>query len=142
MSSILQEIAQQFDAVDPARAKELRRIEQVYSRFFLSDDPTDPLDDDEGMARRLLHFLSRKARLKEFRLYPIGVGEQAHGRYAHQAIALLDARHLPTPGNPSAVPEPAAATASLTRNDELRQYSFESWQDLQGHYGRGCALLP
>lgn len=33
MSSILQEIAQQFDAVDPARAKELRRIEQVYSRF-------------------------------------------------------------------------------------------------------------
>lgn len=142
MLSVLQEIAQQFDAVDPARAKELRRIEQVYTRFFLNDDSTDQLGDGEDTARRLLHFLSRKARLKEFRLYPIGVGERVHGRYAHQAIALLDARHLPTPGNTLAVLDPAGANPPPARNDELRQYSFESWQGLQGYYGRGCALLP
>jgi hypothetical protein len=37
MPSVLQEIAQRFETVDPARARELRRIEQVYISFGLSD---------------------------------------------------------------------------------------------------------
>ena len=142
MSSVLQEIAQQFDSVDPARAKELRRIEQAYTSFCLSDGTAEPIEAREENTRTLLRFLSRMARVKEFRLYPIGVGERAHGRYAHQAIALLDSRHLPTPGNTLAVLDPVGMEAPCAPDQALRQYSFESWRSLQGHYGRGCALLP
>ncbi|MBL8251764.1 MAG: hypothetical protein JNK31_08860 [Candidatus Competibacter sp.] len=142
MPSVLQEIAQQFDRIDPIRAKELRRIEQAYISFCLNDDAAEKPDAPEESTQHLLRFLSRMARVKEFRLYPIGVGERDHGRYAHQAIALLDSRHLPTPGNTLAVLDPVGAAAPVMPDQELRQYSFESWRTLQGYYGRGCALLP
>ena len=142
MPSVLQEIAQRFEVVDPAKAKELRRIEQVYIRFGLSDGAAVHINDSEGTTRRLLRFLSRMARMKDFRLYPIGVGERERGRYAHQAIALLDARHLPTPGNTLAVLDPTGADAPADPDNGSRQYSFEAWQNLQRRYGHGCALLP
>jgi len=142
MPSVLQEIAQQFEVVDPDKAKELRRIEQVYISFGLNDGTVARLGDSDGATRRLLHLLPRMARMKGFRLYRIGVGEQGNGCYAHQAIALLDARHLPTPGNTLAVLDPTGTDPSSARNDGSRQYSFEAWQDLQRHYGHGCALLP
>ncbi|MGB2683189.1 MAG: hypothetical protein WBE39_17985 [Candidatus Competibacter sp.] len=142
MPSVLQEIAQQFDGIDPIRAKELRRIEQAYISFCLNDDTTAKPGAREENTQNLLRFLSRMARVKEFRLYPIGVGERDHGRYAHQAIALLDSRHLPTPGNTLAVLDPTGVDSPSAHSQELRQYSFESWRTLQGYYGRGCALLP
>lgn len=143
MPSVLQEIAQRFEIVDPAKARELRRIEQVYLSFGLNDDAVTQTSDGEGTTRRLLRFLSRMARMKDFRLYPIGVGERGPGRYAHQAIALLDARHLPTPGNTLAVLDPNGAdTPPSDRDNGSRQYSFEAWRDLQRCYGHGCALLP
>ena len=142
MPSVLQEIAQRFEAVDPAKAKELRRIEQVYIGFGLSDGLAVQINDSEGTTRRLLRFLARMARMKDFRLYPIGVGERGQGRYAHQAIALLDARHLPTPGNTLAVLDPTGVDALADPDNDSGQYSFEAWQDLQRRYGCGCALLP
>jgi reverse gyrase len=45
MPSVLQEIAQRFEAVDPAKAKELRRIEQVYIGFGLSDGLAVQIND-------------------------------------------------------------------------------------------------
>lgn len=142
MPSVLQEIAQQFEVVDPARARELRRIEQLYISFGLNDGATVQINDSESTTHRLLRFLSRMARMKDFRLYPIGVGERGQGRYAHQAIALLDARHLPTPGNTLAVLDPTGANAPAEPDNGSRQYSFEAWQNLQRRYGHGCALLP
>lgn len=142
MPSVLQEIAQQFEAVDPDKARELRRIEQVYLGFGLNDGAVAQTGDGDGATRRLLHYLPRMARMKGFRLYRIGVGERGNGCYAHQAIALLDARHLPTPGNTLAVLDPLGAAALESSDDGCRQYSFEAWQDLQRHFGYGCALLP
>ncbi|HHW77883.1 MAG TPA: hypothetical protein GX399_12785 [Xanthomonadaceae bacterium] len=142
MPSVLQEIAQQFETVDPDKARELRRIEQVYLGFGLNDGAAAQANDSDGATRRLLHYLPRMARMKGFRLYRIGVGERGNGRYAHQAIALLDAGHLPTPGNTLAVLDPVGTHVPTTRDDGSRQYSFEAWQDLQRHYGHGCALLP
>jgi hypothetical protein len=144
MPSVLQEIAQRFEGIDPDKAKELLRIEQVYTHFGLDDDTAAPTSDGDGAARRLLHYLPRMARMKGFRLYRIGVGEQANGRYARQAVALLDARHLPTPGNTLAVLDPLGITTDIpaAEDDNSRQYSFEVWQHLQHHYGYGCALLP
>jgi hypothetical protein len=144
MPSVLQEIAQQFESIDPDKAKELLRIEQVYTHFGLDDGTAAPTSDGDGAARRLLHYLPRMARMKGFRLYRIGVGEQTNGRYAHQAVALLDACHLPTPGNTLAVLDPLgiATDAPAAGHDNSRQYSFEAWQHLQHYYGSGCALLP
>lgn len=144
MPSVLQEIAQQFEATDPEKARELRRIDAAYLNFGLNDPPVAAADDRDDPTRQLLHHLPRMARMKGFRLYPIGVGEQGNGRYAHQAIALLDAGHLPTPGNTLAVLDPTGTpTAELAaRDDGSRQYSFAVWQDLQRRYGHGCALLP
>ncbi len=142
MPSVLQQIAQQFEQIDPDKANELRRIDQVYTDFGFNDSATAPADD--GAARRLLHYLPRMARMKGFRLYRIGVGEQENGGYAHQAVALLDARHLPTPGNTLAVLDPAGVEAEppVASDEESRQYFFEVWQTLQYYYGHGCALIP
>ena len=144
MPSVLQEIAQQFEGVDPDKVKELHRIEQVYTHFGLEEGTTaTPTSDGGGAARRLLRYLPRMARMKGFRLYRIGVGEQANGIYARQAVALLDARHLPTPGNTLVVLDPLgiATDAPTMEHDDSRQYSFEDWQHLQHHYGYGLSLI-
>lgn len=145
MSSVLQQIAEQFECIDPDKANELRRIEQVYIHFGFDDSIATQASDKEGATGRLLHYLPRMARMKDFRLYRIGVGEQENGGYAHQAVALLDAHHLPTPGNTLAVLDPIGTEASTTptASDELsHQYFFEVWQTLQRYYGQGCALIP
>ncbi|HRF43017.1 MAG TPA: hypothetical protein PLD30_02090 [Candidatus Competibacteraceae bacterium] len=145
MSSVLQQIAEQFECIDPDKANELRRIEQVYTHFGFDDSIAAQAGDKESATRRLLHYLPRMARMKDFRLYRIGVGEQENGGYAHQAIALLDAHHLPTPGNTLAVLDPIGAETSTTpsaSDDVSHQYFFEVWQTLQHYYGRGCALIP
>ncbi|MCB1920249.1 MAG: hypothetical protein KDJ28_09765 [Candidatus Competibacteraceae bacterium] len=144
MSSVLQQIAEQFECIDPDKANELRRIEQVYTRFGFDDNNAAQGSDQDGATRRMLHYLPRMARMKDFRLYRIGVGEQENGGYAHQAVALLDAHHLPTPGNTLAVLDPIGTEASTpTASDETsHQYFFEVWQTLQHHYGHGCALIP
>lgn len=141
MPSVLQQIAQQFEGIDPDKANELRRIDDVYTSFGLNDSASQA---EEGATRRLLHYLPRMARMKGFRLYRIGVGEQENGGYAHQAVALLDARHLPTPGNTLAVLDPVGVDAAppVASNEESHQYFFEVWQTLQYHYGHGCALIP
>lgn len=141
MPSVLQEIARRFETVDPARARELRRIEQVYISFGLSDGAVARVGDSADTTRRLLRFIPRMARMRDFRLYPIGVGERDPGRFAHQALALLDARHLPTPGNALAVLDPNGAGAPTDHGDGFRQYSFEVWRDLQRRHGPDCALL-
>jgi hypothetical protein len=142
MPSVLQQIAQQFESIDPDKANELRRIDDVYTQFGFNDSATTQADD--GAARRLLHYLPRMARMKGFRLYRIGVGEQENGGYAHQAVALLDARHLPTPGNTLAVLDPVGVEAAPPEmsDEESHQYFFEVWQTLQYYYGHGCALIP
>ncbi|MCB1769217.1 MAG: hypothetical protein KDJ31_05870 [Candidatus Competibacteraceae bacterium] len=144
MSSVLQQIAEQFECIDPDKANELRRIEQVYTHFGFDDNNIAQGSDQEGATRRMLHYLPRMARMKDFRLYRIGVGEQKNGGYAHQAVALLDAHHLPTPGNTLAVLDPIGTEASTpAASDETsHQYFFEVWQTLQHHYGHGCALIP
>ncbi len=154
MSSVLQQIAEQFECIDPDKANELRRIEQVYTHFGFDGSIVAQASDKESATRRLLHYLPRMARMKDFRLYRIGVGEQENGGYAHQAIALLDAHHLPTPGNTLAVLDPIGAETSTTpsasddvsrpsaSDDVSHQYFFEVWQTLQHYYGRGCALIP
>ncbi len=139
MSSVLQQIAQQFESIDPDKAKELRRIDTVYTDFGLNNGAPVAADDP---ALRLLHYLPRMARMKNFRLYRIGVGEQTSGEYVHQAVALLEAGHLPTPGNTLAVLDPIGINSSPPANrDSSHQYFFEVWQTLQHHYGHGCALL-
>ena len=143
MSSVLQQIARQLEAIDPDKAKELRRIDDVYASFGFNNNAAAHTDDHA--ARHLLYHLPRMARMKGFRLYRIGVGEQENGNYAHQAVALLDAHHLPTPGNTLAVLDPVGVeidTAPLEMSDEeSRQYFFEVWQTLQYYYGHGCALI-
>lgn len=145
MSSVLQQIAEQFECIDPDKANELRRIEQVYTHFGFDDNNVAQGSDQEGATRRMLHYLPRMARMKDFRLYRIGVGEQENGGYAHQAVALLDAHHLPTPGNTLAVLDPIGTEAAAARSasdEPSHQYFFEVWQTLQHHYGHGCALIP
>ncbi len=140
MSSVLQQIAQQFESIDPDKAKELRRIDTVYSGFGLNNGVTTPAGDDP--AYRLLRYLPRMARMKNFRLYRIGVGEQSSGGYAHQAVAVLETDHLPTPGNTLAVLDPVGVNAPPPATHEgSQQYFFEVWQTLQHHYGHGCALI-
>ncbi len=143
MSHVLQQIAQHFDDIDPDKARELRRIDNVYTHLGL-DGASIATDACDNPTQRLLRYLPRMARMKGFRLYRIGVGVQANGRYAHEAVALLDARHLPTPGNTLAVLDPGETgiSESSSSADDSHQYSFESWQNLQGHFGHGCALLP
>ncbi|MCB1824822.1 MAG: hypothetical protein KDJ54_09720 [Candidatus Competibacteraceae bacterium] len=141
MPSYLQQIASRFEDLEPDKARELLRIDAAYIRFGLSDGvPGDPRD---GAANRLLRHLPRMARMRHFRLYRIGIGERADGFYTHQAVALLDVHQLPTPGNTLAVLDPtgSVATHATAREHDFHQYSFEAWQDLQRHYGRGCALL-
>ena len=144
MSSVLQQIAEQFECIDSDKANELRRIEQVYTHYGFDDNNAAQGSDQEGATRRMLHYLPRMARMKDFRLYRIGVGEQENGGYAHQAVALLDAHHLPTPGNTLAVLDPIGTEAATpAASDEVsHQYFFEVWQTLQHHYGHGCALIP
>lgn len=141
MSSVLQQIARQLESIDPDKAKELRRIDDVYASFGFNNNVAAHTDDHA--ARHLLHHLPRMARMKGFRLYRIGVGEQENGDYAHQAVALLDARHLPTPGNTLAVLDPVGIDAAPMEmsEEESRQYFFEVWQTLQYYYGHGCALI-
>lgn len=141
MHSVLQQIAQRFERTDPDKARELRRIHSAYIEFGLNDGAATACDDG---ADRLLRYLPRMARMKNFRLYRIGVGERANGAYAHQAVALLETHHLPTPGNTLAVLDPAGIGNSDTpvRDDNTHQYPFEVWQALQRQYGHGCALLP
>jgi hypothetical protein len=141
MHSVLQQIALQFEHSDPDKARELRRIHSAYIAFGLNDGAVAASDES---AARLLRYLPRMARMKDFRLYRIGVGEQANGAYAHQAVALLETRHLPTPGNTLAVLDPAGidGAETLVQNDDTHQYPFEVWQALQHQYGHGCALLP
>lgn len=144
MPSVLQQIAQQFECVDPDKANELRRIEQVYTHFGFNDNTSAEMGEEDSATLRLLHYLPRMARMKDFRLYRIGIGERENGGYAHQAVALLDAHHLPTPGNTLAVLDPIGTDVSkpATSDEESHQYFFEVWQTLQYHYGRGCALIP
>jgi len=144
MSSVLQQIAEQIECIDPGKANELRRIEQVYINFGFDNHEATQASDKEGATLRLLHYLPRMARMKDFRLYRIGVGEQENGGYAHQAVALLDARHLPTPGNTLAVLDPIGTEVSTPPVDDetSHQYFFEVWQTLQRYYGQGCALIP
>jgi len=141
MLSVLQQIALRLEKVDLEKAQELRRIDSAYCYFGLSDSAT--VAHHEDPTGRLLRHLPRMARMKNFRLYRIGVGEQANGSYAHQAVALLETRHLPTPGNTLVVLDPSGiGTAEPPdRDGDARQYSFEVWRDLQHRYGRGCALL-
>jgi hypothetical protein len=141
MPSILQQIALQFERTDPDKARELQRIHSAYLAFGLNDGAVAA--PDEGTTR-LLRYLPRMAHMKNFRLYRIGVGERPNGAYAHQAVALLETRHLPTPGNTLAVLDPAGISGAEAppRDDDARQYPFEVWQALQNRYGHGCALLP
>ena len=141
MSSVLQQIALRFEHTDPDKARELHRIHSAYIAFGLNDSAVAASD---GGADQLLRYLPRMARMKNFRLYRIGVGERANGAYAHQAVALLETRHLPTPGNTLAVLDPAGIGNAETpaRDDETHQYPFEVWQALQHRYGHGCALIP
>ena len=142
MPSYLQQIASRFENLEPDKARELLRIDAAYIRFGLSDGVFgDPRD---GAANRLLRHLPRMARMRHFRLYRIGIGERADGAYTHQAVALLDAQQLPTPGNTLAVLDPTGSVAiqATAREYDFHQYSFEAWQQgLQRHHGRGCALL-
>jgi len=142
MSSVLQQIALQFEHTDPDKARELHRIHSAYLAFGLNNGAAAASND--GAAAQLLRYLPRMARMKNFRLYRIGVGEQPNGAYAHQAVALLETRHLPTPGNTLAVLDPAGIgnTEIPVRDDDTHQYPFEVWQALQCQYGHGCALLP
>ncbi|MFO1370851.1 MAG: hypothetical protein U1F42_00045 [Candidatus Competibacteraceae bacterium] len=144
MPNVLQQIAQQLENIDPEKAKELHRIDEVYASFGLNDTIAAHAGEGDGAANHLLHYLPRMARMRNFRLYRIGVGEQMNGGYAHQAVALLDARHLPTPGNTLAVLDPADTMVAdpLHSVDGLHQYSFEDWLNLQTCYGHGCALIP
>ncbi|MBS1220535.1 MAG: hypothetical protein H6R23_155 [Proteobacteria bacterium] len=135
MHSVLQQIALQFEHSDPDKARELRRIHSAYIAFGLNDSAVAASDES---AARLLRYLPRMARMKNFRLYRIGVGEQANGAYAHQAVALLETRHLPTPGNTAGI----GNVENPVRDDDTHQYPFEVWQALQHQYGHGCALLP
>lgn len=139
--SVLQQIAIRFEDVDPDKARELRRIDSAYIRFGLNDDRTS--DPREDAASHLLRYLPRMAHMRNFRLYRIGVGEQANGSYAHQAVALLEARHLPTPGNTLVVLDPKGISPiePLARDSDSHQYSFEVWRDSQQSYGHGCALI-
>lgn len=141
MPSVLQQIALQFEHTDPDKARELHRIDSAYIEFGLNDDELAATDDG---AARLLRYLPRMAHMKNFRLYRIGVGERADGVYAHQAVALLESRHLPTPGNTLAVLDPAGISDAdrPARDDHTHQYPFEVWQALQCQYGHGCALIP
>jgi hypothetical protein len=142
MHSVLQQIALQFEHTDPDKARELRRIHSTYIAFGLNDGAVAASDDG---ADQLLRYLPRMARMKNFRLYRIGIGERANGAYAHQAVALLETRHLPTPGNTLAVLDPAGIGNNVetpVRDDSTHQYPFEVWQALQHQYGHGCALLP
>jgi len=141
MHSVLQQIALRFEHTDPDKARELRRIHSAYIEFGLNHGAVAAPDDG---AARLLRYLPRMARMKNFRLYRIGVGERANGAYAHQAVALLETRHLPTPSNTLAVLDPVGIDVNETpaRDDDTHQYPFEVWQSLQHHYGHGCALLP
>ena len=143
MSHVLQQIARHFDDIDPDKARELRRIDDVYTHLGL-DGTSIAADAGENPTQRLLRYLPRMARMKGFRLYRIGVGQQPNGRYAHEAVALLDARQLPTPGNTLAVLDLSETGISDASSwvDDSHQYSFASWQNLQGQFGRGCALLP
>jgi hypothetical protein len=144
MSHVLQQIAQHFDDIDPDKARELRRIDDVYTHLGL-DGASIATDVCDNPTQRLLRYLPRMARMKGFRLYRIGVGQQPNGRYAHEAVALLDARQLPTPGNTLAVLDPSETGISDDASswvDGSHQYSFASWQNLQGQFGHGCALLP
>jgi len=141
MPSYLQQIASRFEDLEPDKARELLRIDAAYIRFGLSNGvPGDPRD---SAANRLLRHLPRMARMRHFRLYRIGIGERADGSYTHQAVALLDAQQLPTPGNTLAVLDPTGSVAiqATAREYDFHQYSFETWQGLQRHHGRGCALL-
>ena len=141
MPSYLQQIASRFEDLEPDKARELLRIDAAYIRFGLSDGALgDPRD---GAANHLLRHLPRMARMRHFRLYRIGIGERADGSYTHQAVALLDAQQLPTPGNTLAVLDPTGSVAiqATAREYDFHQYSFEAWQGLQRHHGRGCALL-
>ena len=142
MSHVLQQIAQYFDDVDPDKARELRRIDHVYTHLGL-DDASIATDAYGNSTQRLLRYLPRMARMKGFRLYRIGVGQQPNGRYAHEAVALLDVRQLPTPGNTLAVLDPSETGINDASGwvDDSHQYSFASWQNLQSQFGHGCALL-
>ena len=141
MPSVLQQIALRFEHTDPDKARELYRIHSAYLAFGLNDGAVAASDDN---AAQLLRYLPRMAHMKNFRLYRIGVGERANGAYAHQAVALLETRHLPTPGNTLAVLDPVGISSTETpaQDDNTHQYPFEVWQALQRQYGRGCALLP
>ena len=141
MQSVLQQIALRFEHTDPDKARELRRIHSAYIEFGLNDGTVTASDDG---AAQLLRYLPRIAHMKNFRLYRIGIGERADGAYAHQAVALLETRHLPTPGNTLAVLDPAGIGGAETpaQDDDTHQYPFEVWQALQHQYGHGCALLP
>lgn len=141
MPSVLQQIALQFERTDPDKARELRRIHSAYLAFGLNEGAVAAADDS---ADQVLRYLPRMAHMKNFRLYRIGIGEQANGAYAHQAVALLETRRLPTPANTLAVLDPAGMDSAETpvRDDDTHQYPFEVWQALQRQYGHGCALLP
>lgn len=141
MPSVLQQIALQFERTDPDKARELHRIHSAYLAFRLNDGAVAASDDS---ADQVLRYLPRMAHMKNFRLYRIGIGEQANGAYAHQAVALLETRRLPTPANTLVVLDPAGIDSAETpvRNDDTHQYPFEVWQALQRQYGHGCALLP
>lgn len=141
MPSVLQQIALRFEHTDPDKARELHRIHSTYLAFGLNHGAVAASNDG---ADQVLRYLPRMAHMKNFRLYRIGVGEQPSGAYAHQAVALLEACRLPTPGNTLAVLDPAGMGGAKVqvRDDDTHQYPFEVWQALQHHYGRGCALLP
>ena len=141
MLSVLQQIALQFERTDPDKARELHRIHSAYLAFRLNDSAVAASDDSADL---VLRYLPRMAHMKNFRLYRIGIGEQANGAYAHQAVALLETRRLPTPANTLVVLDPAGIDSAETpvRNDDTHQYPFEVWQALQRQYGHGCALLP
>ena len=140
MPSVLQEMAQRLEEIDLEKARELRRIDSAYLRFGLSDITT--VERDEDATGHLLRYLPRMARMRSFRLYRIGVGERANGSYARHAVALLEAAHLPTPGNTLVVLDPMGiSTESREPDNDSRQYSFEVWRDSQQCHGRGCALI-
>ena len=134
---------QQLENIDPDKAKELLRIEQVYTYFGLDDSTINLNSDGDSATCRLLHYLPRIARMKGFRLYWTELENKLMCTALVRTLLCWMPVILPTPSNNLAVLNPLRiATDIRTVEDKNpRQYYLEVWQHLQRYHGYGCALL-